>query len=293
MRRRRLHLLGLVAILALVASACAQQPTTEPKDQPSFPAGSYMAELQKKGEITIGIKFDIPQIGFLNPATNAPEGFEVDLGKHMADALGVKPNFIEAVSANRIPFLKEDKVDLIISTMTITEARRQEIDFSIVYYVAGQTLLVGKGSDVTDVKTLNSKAAPVCSAQGSTSEKNIATAAPGAQVVLQKGYAECFQLLQNGQVKAVTTDDVILLQYVKQDPANYTLSGGRFSLEPYGMGIKKGRTEFLEFVDAELKKIKSDGTWVELYDKWIKPVTGTTGSPPPDDVKAVAPTPAA
>lgn len=293
MSRGGSRLFVLFAAVGLVAAACQRGTTTTTGEKPTFPAGSTMEQIQQKGKVVIGVKYDIPQIGFLNPATNQPEGFEIEIGKIVAEGLGVQPEFQEAISANRIPFLREDKVDLIISTMTITEQRRQEIDFSIVYYVAGQTLLVKRGSGITDVGALDEASAPVCSAAGSTSEKNIATVAPNAQVVQQRAYSECFQLLRNDQVKAVTTDDVILLQFVKQDPQNFALVGGRFSLEPYGIGIKKGREDLLRFVDETLKEIKTDGTWEKLYDEWIKPVTGTEGSPPPDDVKAVAPSPQA
>lgn len=290
----RSKLFATLAVVLLVATACQRATTTTtPKAKESFAAGSYMAELQSRGKIVIGVKFDVRQFGFLNPATNQPEGFEVDLGKAIADRLGVKVEFVEAVSANRIPFLKEDKVDLVLSTMTITEDRKKEIDMSAVYYVAGQTLLVKKDSPISDVGALDKAKAPVCSAAGSTSEKNIRTAAPSAEVVLQKQYSECFQLLQNDQVKAVTTDDVILLGFVKQDPARFTLTGGRFSLEPYGAGMKKDRPGFADFVNDTIKQIKADGTWVKLYDTWIKPITGIAGSPPADDVKAVAPQPKA
>ena len=64
-----------------------------------------MAELQEAGEITIGVKFDVPPFGFKNPQTDEVEGFDVDLGKVIADALGVEPEFVEAISDNRIPFL--------------------------------------------------------------------------------------------------------------------------------------------------------------------------------------------
>jgi len=291
MRRGSLRWLGLFAVLALVMAACEQAPG--PAAKPTFSPGTYMADLQKKGSIVIGVKFDVPQFGALNPATGKPEGFDVELGSIIADELGVEAEFVEALSANRIPFLQEDKVDLILSTMTINEERKQVIDFSVVYYVAGQSLLVKKGSEITDVGTLDEAGANVCSARGSTSAKNIQTAAPNAKLVEQGGYAQCFQLLQNDQVQAVTTDDVILLGFLKQDPANFQLTGGRFSLEPYGAGIKKGRTGFVDFVNGIIKDMKADGRWLELYGKWVEPITGLSANPPPDDVKATAPSPPA
>jgi glutamate transport system substrate-binding protein len=303
MFKGRLSPIALLVAFALLATACGGNenpavegsPPTSPtaKATPTFAAGTYMADLQKKGKIVIGVKNDVPQIGLLNPATGKVEGFEIDLGNIIADRLGVEAEFVETVSANRIPFLNEDKVDLVISTMTINDERKQQIDFSVVYYLAGQTLLVKNGSKITGVKALNDERATVCSASGSTSEKNVRIAAPNANVLLQPQYSQCFQLLQNDQVQAVTTDDIILLGFAKTDPAQFKLVGEPFSKEPYGMGIKKGREGFKEFVDGVLQEIKQDGTWVMLYDKWVKPITGTSDQPPADDAPAVVPSPPA
>lgn len=290
---------GALALFCMLAAACGgggdqadgPRPTGTPR--PSFAPGSYMAELQNRGEIVIGVKFDVPQFGALNPATGQPEGFDVDLGNIIAGRLGVRARYVEAISRNRIPFLQQDKVDLIISTMTINEERKQEIDFSNVYYIAEQRLLVKKDGPIQDVDDLNSRGASVCSAKGSTSETNIRAVAPNAKVNLQDGYSQCFQLLQNDQVQAVTTDNVILVGLLKNDPARFRISGRPFSKEPYGMGIKKGRVGFVDFVNEVLTDVKQDGTWVRLYNKWVKPVTGEDATPPPDTAAAEAPAGAA
>jgi ABC-type amino acid transport substrate-binding protein len=299
MRNRSMLWLVLLATFALLAAACPQQqprttqsPTPEPER--TFAADSYMAALKSKGKVVIGVKFDVPQMGLLNPATSKPEGFDVDIGNLIAEELDVPAEFVEALSANRIPFLLEDKVDLIISTMTITEERKQQIDFSIVYYLAGQRLLVAKDGDIKGVEDLNAQT-KVCSAQGSTSERNIRTAAPTAPLELRPSYSECFSLLASTPpaIQAVTTDDVILLGFAKQEPDRFGLVGDRFSSEPYGVGIKKGRIGFKEFVDDVIGDAKKDGTWLRLYNKWVRPITEERGEPPPDDAKAAPPSPAA
>ncbi len=291
MRRRSFLGLGVVAALVLLAAACQPEPAPRTGPRPEFPAGSYMAGLQDKGQVVIGVKYDIPRFGFLNPATNEVEGFDVDLGKLIAERLGVPVRFDEAVSTNRIPFLQQDKVDLIISTMTINEERKREIDFSVVYYVARQRLLVRKGSKVRDVVSLEARKAGVCSAKGSTSAQNIAAAAPSAPLRLLDGYAQCFQLLQNDQVQAVFTDDVILTGLLSRDPKNFEIVGDAFTVEPYGVGMKKGRPELVAFVDDSIREIKRDGDWATLYNKWVKPLTGESAQPPPDDVPASGPSP--
>src|SRR3954452_17620866 len=127
---------------------------------PAFPADSYMARIQQRGQLIVGVKYDTPPFGSLNPINNQVEGFDADLGRALARALfgdETKVRFDEAASRNRIPFLQEDKVDIVLSTMTITDERRQEIDFSDTYYMAGQSILVRKGSPIQSVNDLNGR----------------------------------------------------------------------------------------------------------------------------------------
>ena len=285
MKRTLISRLGIVVIsLGLLAAACGDDGggDTDGAAQ-DFEEGSYMAELVDEGEITIGVKFDVPQFGFRNPTNDEVEGFDADMGREIAEALGVEPKFVEAISKNRIPFIQEDKVDIVFSTMTVTEERKEQIDFSEVYYVAAQSFLTRKGESMT-VETAAGK--KVCTAKGSTSELNLPAVQPDVEVVLQDAYAQCVQLLRNDQVDAVSTDDVILLQFVKQSPDDFEVSEETFSQEPYGAGIKKGRDEFVEFVNGVIQDMKEDGRWAELYEKWVTPVTGEEPpDPPPAEVE--------
>ena len=137
--------------------------TTSPAQ--TFDAGTTMAKLQEAGEITIGVKYDVPPFGFKNPRSNEIEGFDIDIGKAIAADLGVTPKFIEAISDNRIPFLKDGTADLILSTMTINAERDEEIDFSEPYFIARGRILVKKSdTDITGVKDLAGK--EVCTVLG-------------------------------------------------------------------------------------------------------------------------------
>ena len=109
------------------------------------------------GKLVCGVKFDVIAFGFQNPTSSEVEGFDADLCREIAAALGVEPEFIEAISANRIPFLQEDRVDIVISTMTRTDERLVEIDFSKIYYVAGQKILVKSDSPYQSVDDLVSR----------------------------------------------------------------------------------------------------------------------------------------
>src|SRR5918999_124247 len=149
-----------LAVAALALAACGDDDDDDDggaggggdqaAEAEQFPANSTLGKIQERGEITIGVKFDVPPFGFNNPQTDEVEGFDVDIGRFIAEELGVEPNFIEAISDNRIPFLERGTVDLILSTMTINAERDMEIDFSEPYYIARGRILVPGDSGIKD-----------------------------------------------------------------------------------------------------------------------------------------------
>lgn len=249
----------------------------------TFEAGTTMKKLQDAGEVTIGVKFEVPPFGAKNPATGKVEGFDIDLGKAIADELGVEAKFVEALSDNRIPFLKDGTTDVILSTMTITAERDEEIDFSDPYFVAEGRILVKKSND--SIKGIDDLAGKkVCTALGSTYEATLKKQAPKATVRAVDGYSDCLELVQNGSVDAESTDDVILTGQIIQDDS-LKLVGEKLTTEPYGAGIKEGDTEFLAFVNEVFQKFKDDGRWAKSYEKWVGQFTGEDREPPTMSLK--------
>jgi ABC-type amino acid transport substrate-binding protein len=275
----------LLAVFALGAAACGDDDEEEPAESGGAPAeqaeqfdpSTTLGKIQEKGEITIGVKFDVPPFGFQNPESNEVEGFDVDLGKAVADKLGVEPKFVEAISDNRIPFLQDGTTDLILSTMTINAERAQEIDFSEPYYIASGRILTKTDSPIKGLKDLAGKR--VCTALGSTYEETIREQAPKADLKLVDSYSECLELIQNGAVDAISTDDVILTGMIIQDDTLH-LVGDELTTEPYGAGIKKGDKQLVDFVNGVFDEYKQDGRWQETYDKWVGQYTETQQEPP-------------
>jgi glutamate transport system substrate-binding protein len=268
-------MIALLAVLALLGAACGSDED-EPEDTgggevevEEFEAGTTMADLQEKGEIVIGVKYDVPPFGFENPSSGEVEGFDVDLGKYIAENLGVTPKFVEAISDNRIPFLQDGTVDLILSTMTITTDRDAEIDFSRPYFIANGRILVPEDSDIAGIEDLAGK--KVCTALGSTYETTIKEQAPEADLKTVEAYSDCLTLIQNGQVDAVSTDNVILTGMIIQSGDDFPLKmvGDNLTTEPYGAGHKDGDTEFGAFLDETIEASFEDGTWDSIYDKWV------------------------
>jgi glutamate transport system substrate-binding protein len=275
-----------LAVAALALGACGDDDDDDggggdggdqAAEAEQFPANTTLGKIQERGEITIGVKFDVPPFGFLNPQTDEVEGFDVDMGRFIAEELGVEPKFIEAISDNRIPFLERGTVDLILSTMTINAERDTEIDFSEPYYIAQGRILVPGDSDIKGLEDL--AGTRVCTALGSTYEETIREDAPDADLKLVDTYSECLELLQNGAIEAISTDDVILTGMIIQDDT-LKMVGDPLTTEPYGVGIKDGDKQLKDFVDGVLKNVEEDGRWEETYQKWVGRHIGREEQPP-------------
>jgi len=275
----------------------AESPTAMVGGTPGAATDTSLSAIKARGRLIAGVKYDVRIFGYLNPATNKVEGFDVDMAKAVARRIFGSEDaveFVEAVSANRIPYLNEGKVDVIFSTMTANEDRSKQIDFSDTYYVAGQSLLVPVNSTITSVNDLAGKT--VGTVSGSTSEKNIRAFAPQAKVELFAKYGEAVQAMDAGRVDAVTTDDIILIGFATDAPDRFKVVGGQFTQEPYAAGVKKGNTELLNEVNAAIRDLVSSGQYTQIYQKWIGSAPAST---PPQDWREVyknapaIPTPAA
>ncbi|WP_212975749.1 transporter substrate-binding domain-containing protein [Bacillus sp. J14TS2] len=232
---------------------------------------NVLETIEKRDKIIFGVKFDTRLFGLKDPTSGEVEGFDIDIAKQIAkEILGdeTKVEFVEVTSKTRIPLLNKGDIDAIIATMTVSEERKKEVDFSDVYFEAGQSLLVKKGSPIKSVDDLT-KDTTVLAVKGSTSTDNIREAAPDAKVLEFENYQEAFTALKSGQGDTLTTDNSILLGMASEDDS-YELVGGTFTDEPYGIGVKKGETELVEALNDALKAIQDNGKFDEIYNEWIE-----------------------
>ena len=288
----RRFLLPVLAI-AMVAASCGDDggststtPATTVAGPPKFAVGTTMATIQARGRMILGTKFDQPLFGLKNPTNNQVEGFDVEIGKIIARAIfgadgASKIDYQETTSKVREDAVKDGKVDIVVATYTINDARKQIIDFAGPYYVAGQDILVKKtNTTITGVESLAGK--KVCTVQGSTSLTNIQAKAPQADVSITfDKYSLCVEALKDGRVDAVTTDNIILLGFINDDPTNLKLVNKPFTTEPYGIGVKKGDTAFRAFVNDTLEKAYADGSWKKAWDATAGKTGQAAPTPPP------------
>ncbi|MGG1486739.1 transporter substrate-binding domain-containing protein [Peribacillus castrilensis] len=266
----KLSLLSLLAIILLAGCGGGNDSEKAEEGGGKGKEKDVLAQVKEKDKIVFGVKNDTRLFGLKNPSTGEVEGFDIDIAKALAaEILGDenKVEFKEVTSKTRMALLNNGDIDAIVATMTITEDRKKEVDFTDVYFDAGQSLLVKKGSDIKGIDSLKGK--KVLAVKGSTSSINIREKAPEAQVLEFENYSEAFAALKSGQGDALTTDDSILYGMADEDPS-YELVGGTFTEEPYGIAVKKGNAEFVEELNKALKSLKDSGKYDEIHDKWIK-----------------------
>ncbi len=248
--------------MLLFATACGSDDGgsgAKVAESPEFESGTTMAKLSEAGKITIGTKFDQPGFGLLG-LSDKPEGFDVEVAKIIAGALGIDEDGItwkESTSDVREQLIEDGEVDMVAATYTINEERAQRITFAGPYYEAGQQLMVRSDYDkVNGPDDLKDASIRVCTAEGSTPSEQIRPylADVKKQLTLFPDYDKCVSALEKDQTDVVTTDNVILLGFAAESDGELKLVGEQFTKEPYGIGVKKGDVAFCEFINTTLQE---------------------------------------
>ncbi|WP_353856488.1 transporter substrate-binding domain-containing protein [Bacillus sp. Bos-x628] len=265
MKRLSLLVFLTCCVVALTACGSTEKGSSVPKQK------SSLETIKKDKKIIFGVKNDTRLFGLKNPSSGEIEGFDIDIAKAITkEILGVdgKAEFKEVTSKTRIPLLQKGDIHAIVATMTITEERKKEVNFSDVYFEAGQSLLVKKGSNIQSIDDIK-KGTKVLAVKGSTSSQNIRQKAPEASVLEFENYQEAFTALKSNQGQVLTTDNAILFGMADED-SNYEVVGGTFTDEPYGIAVKKGDQELTDAINKALKDLKDKGEYDKIYKKWIK-----------------------
>ena len=236
-------------------------------------AGDKLADIKAKGVLVAGIKDSLPPFGYVDQKTRTIVGYDIDFVNEIAKKLGVKVELKPVTSATRMPQLMEGNIDIIAATMTKNRERAKQIDFSYTYFLTGQGFLIKKGTAKT-LKGLDGK--KIGTAKGSTSEQNAKRALPKSTILSFDDYPQAVLALQQGKVAAVTTDESILAgQLAKLPKGQYEIPNIRISEEPYGIGIRKGDTNFLNFVNQVLLEMEKSGQAKAIFEKWFGPDSST------------------
>jgi ABC-type amino acid transport substrate-binding protein len=241
-------------------------------------AQSTLEVVKKRGKLIAGVKTDFPPFGTID-AGGKNVGFDVDVAHYLARALFRDEHQVELVavtSGNRIPFLQSGKIDIIIATVTITDERRQVVEFSEPYFMSGSLLLVPKASTARGLEDMAGKTVAVV--QGAIQDKDVEQLQPKASRIKFGKVSEAVLAVKGGRADAYVHDDIVVLSLAKENP-DLKAVGTPFMPRPYGIAVRKGDTEFIQWVNAQLAQMHKDGTYDRLWKKYFADVEGNLVKP--------------
>jgi polar amino acid transport system substrate-binding protein len=226
--------------------------------------------IKKQGVLRAGVKCDYPPDGFLD-AQGKPQGVEVSLAKQIAAYAFGSPEKVElscVTAANRIPALQGSKVDLLIATLGVSAERAKVVDFSDNYAWGGSDALVRKDSTIKSLKELAGK--PVIVMKGAWQigwfEKNV----PTAQLLKLDSISDGLQALLQERADAFA-HDLDVLRPIARKNSQVRLVGEIYEMGFRAAGIRKGETEWVQYVNAAIKKAYNDGLMTQWVKQYVEP----------------------
>ncbi len=248
------------AVLALGLAACATGFAPWAQAQ-------SVADIKKKGEITVGMLVDFPPYGTTN-AQNQPDGYDADVAKLLAKDLGVKVNIVPVTGPNRIPFLLTNKVDVLVASLAVTPERAKQVDFSTPYAAATIVLYGVAKQPMKTPADLKGKRVGV--ARASTQDVALTAVAPeGTEIRRFDDDASAMQALMSGQVDAIGCSTTVAAQIAKRAPAGSFENKFNLRQQVMGIALRPGQAELKQTLDEFVDRNKKNGELGKLYQKWL------------------------
>lgn len=226
-----------------------------------------LEKIKKSGVLTMGLDDSFPPMEFRDDNNNL-QGFDIDLGNEIAKKLGVKAEFVTTDFNGIILALTTGKFDIILSTLSITDERKQTIDFSEPYIMEG--IIVAKKGSNSEINSLEDLKGKTIACQLGTTSESAAQKIKGIKEL--KKYdkmTEAFHDLSIGRIDAVVVDELVGRYYMSKKNGEYEVLKGKLNDEPVGIGFKKEDVELKEAVQKAVDELKKDGTLSKLSIKWF------------------------
>jgi polar amino acid transport system substrate-binding protein len=275
--------LSVVVILLLgVLAGCGSNATTKTdKKEPAAQSAnkSSIEEIKKRGTIKIGIFGDKPPFGFVD-ANGKNQGFDVHIAKRFVkDLLGdeSKVEFVLLEPASRVEYLQTNKVDIVLANFTVTEERKQKVDFANPYMKVSLGVVSPTNAAITSVDQLKGKKLIII--KGTTAETYFAKNHPEVEQLKFDQITQAFEALKDKRGVALSQDNTLLFAWAKAN-AGFTVGipalGGLDTIAP---AVKKGNKELLDWINQELETLGKEKFIHQAYDATLKPVYGDSVNP--------------
>ncbi len=233
---------------------------------PALAQSDTLASVKQKGKIVVGVKADYKPFGYTDPSGKIV-GLEIDLANDVAKRLGVQVELVPVIAANRMEFLKQGRIDLMIATMAYRPDRAEVVGIPEPFYYAGAaSIFAKKNSGIKNWTDLKGK--PICGIQGAYYNRRTGEEF-GAQLVVFKGVTEAMSALEGGNCVGVVFDTTFFAGIMGDAKwADYAMVVPAIDPEPWGMGVRKEDTKFAAYISDLSKEWHKTGFILELEKKW-------------------------
>ena len=260
----KLSVKALAGVLVLLAvSGCT--PTEEKKEAGTAPQSALKKVLQR-GTLRVGDCLSFAPFGFYDKDGN-PDGYDVDLAKALAKEMGVKLEMVNTTSANRIPNLQTDKVDVVFCNFTRNLERAKEIGFTTPYVVASESMLVRKNSGIQSAHDMAGKT--IATVKGSTNGDEVRNLGINVNIQEYDSSQAAILAVKQGQADAMIEDNNFLAYQAKLDPSLTVTNEALVPLEYNAFGVKQGDQVWTNYLNEFLFEINASGENARLYEKWF------------------------
>ena len=284
MKKKILGVLLAVGIIAGVIAGCGNSNTTqngaENASQASATAKARtLDEIKKSGKIKIGVFSDKNPFGYVDE-NGKVQGYDVYFAKRIAkDLLGsedaVDFDYVEA--ASRVEYLKSAKVDITLANFTVTDERKEQVDFALPYMKVALGIVSPQKAEITDVNQLKGKKLIVV--KGTTAETYFSKNYPDVTLVKFDEYQEAYDALLDGRGDAFSTDNTEVLAWAKQNKGFVVGVESLGDIDTIAPAVQKGNTELLNWLNDEIKTLAKEKFFHKDFDETLKSVYGDSIDP--------------
>lgn len=284
MKKKILGVLLAVGIIAGVIAGCGNSNTTqngaENASQASATAKARtIDEIKKSGKIKIGVFSDKNPFGYVDE-NGKVQGYDVYFAKRIAkDLLGSEDavDFVYVEAASRVEYLKSAKVDITLANFTVTDERKEQVDFALPYMKVALGIVSPQKAEITDVNQLKGKKLIVV--KGTTAETYFSKNYPDVTLVKFDEYQEAYDALLDGRGDAFSTDNTEVLAWVKQNKGFVVGVESLGDIDTIAPAVQKGNTELLNWLNDEIKTLAKEKFFHKDFDETLKSVYGDSIDP--------------
>ena len=227
---------------------------------------STLDSVVEKGTIRVAVLPDFPPFSVQN-ASGEFEGYEVDIAKELAKAMGVKLELVSTDGASRLPLLKADRADVNISSWTATDERAKAVGYTIPYIADGASVLFRSGTDIKDYDDLAGKTVSVT--RGSTNDTIMTEDFPDTKITRFESIADAIAALKAGKVDAAVEGRATVKQEAEKEGDLVALDQPPLKPSLISMGALPDDQEWINYLNNFIRNLNASGTNQELYQKWF------------------------